>query len=132
MSTDPREEFPTAISEGTEKRPRGVGAGLMAGIIGIGCCVGPAVAALIGITSATVAIDTADSLYSDWGWAFKLAGVGAAAVAIGLSLRARRRCKTRPLSIGRYALIVVVTGLVTYGVLYGLTTWLGGLGDPPG
>lgn len=117
------------ISEGSDRRPRGVTAGLVAGIIGIGCCVGPAVAALTGITSATVAIDAANSLYSEWGWAFKLAGFVAAAVAIGLALRACRHCRTRPLGIGRYALIVGVTGLVTYGSLYGLTTWFGGFGD---
>jgi len=117
------------IGEEVDRRPRGLAAGLIAGIIGIGCCVGPAVAALTGITSAAVAIDAANSLYSEWGWAFKLAGLIAGGVAIGLSLKARRRCRTRPLGIGRYALIVVVTGLVTYGALYGLTTWLGGFGS---
>lgn len=117
------------IHEKAGPSPRGVIAGLIAGVVGIGCCVGPAVAALTGITSAAVAIDAANSLYSDWGWVFKLAGLLAAAAAVGLALRARRRCGTRPLGIGRYALIVVVTGLVTYGGLYGLTTWLGDLGD---
>jgi hypothetical protein len=29
----------------------------------------------------------------------------------------------------RYVLIVALTGTLTYGVLYWLTTWLGGLGD---
>lgn len=116
------------IGEATERRPRGVAAGLIAGIIAIGCCVGPAVAALTGITSAAVAIDAANSLYSEWGWAFKLAGLIAGGVAIAPSLRARRRCRTRALGIGRYALIVVVTGFVTYGALYGVTTWLGGFG----
>lgn len=55
--------------------PRGVVAGLIVGVVGIGCCVGRAVA-LTGITSAAVAMDVAHSLYSEWGWAFKLAGLG--------------------------------------------------------
>ncbi|MGH2750129.1 MAG: hypothetical protein ACRDK3_04555 [Actinomycetota bacterium] len=117
------------IQEETARPGRGIFAGVVAGVVGLGCCVGPAVAALTGITSAAVAIDAANSLYAEWGWAFKVAGVIAGAAAIGLSLRARLRCRSRPLGIGRYALIVIVTGLVTYGVLYGLTTWLGGLGD---
>lgn len=108
-----------------DRQPRGVVAGLVAGIVGIGCCVGPVVAALTGFTSAAVAIDAANFLYSEWGWAFRIAGLIAAAIAIGLSVRARRRCRSRPLGIVRYGLIVGVTGLVTYGAFYGLTTWLG-------
>jgi hypothetical protein len=115
--------------EEVDRQPRGVAAGLIAGIIGIGCCVGPAVVALTGITSAAVAIDTANSLYSQWGWAFKLAGFGAGGVAIAFALGSRRRCRTRPLGISRYALIVVITGLATYGTLYGVTTWLGRIRD---
>ncbi len=108
---------------------RGLVAGVIAGAVGIGCCVGPAVAALTGITSAAVAIDTANSLYSEWGWAFKLAGLASGVAAIALAMRSRRRCATRRLGLLRYALIVAVTGTVTYGALYGVTTWLGVLGD---
>lgn len=107
--------------------PRGVVAGLIAGVVGIGCCVGPAVAALTGITSAAVAIDVADSLYPEWRWAFKLAGLGLGGLAIGLTLRSRRRCGSRRLGLLRYSMIVAVTGLATYGAIYGLTTWLGDL-----
>lgn len=108
---------------------RGIVAGVAAGVVGIGCCVGPAVAALMGITSAAVAIDMANSLYSEWGWAFKLAGVTAGGAAIGLAFRSRRRCRSRPLRLGRYGLVVAVTGLLTYGALYGVTTWLGGVAE---
>ena len=116
------------ILEETGQPGRGIVAGLIAGVVGLGCCVGPAVAALAGFTSAAVAIDLANSLYSEWGWAFKLAGVTSGAVAIGLTLRSRRGCRTRSLGLPRYALIVTVTGVATYGALYGLTTWLGGFG----
>jgi hypothetical protein len=117
------------INEETGKPGRGIVAGVIAGVVGLGCCVGPAVAALTGFTSAAVAIDLADSLYSEWGWAFKLAGLTSGAAAIGLTLRSRRGCRTRSLGLLRYALIVAVTGVATYGALYGLTTWLGGLGE---
>ena len=117
------------IQEETGRPGRGFVAGLIAGVVGIGCCIGPAVAALTGIRSAAVAIDLANSLYSEWGWAFKLAGLASGTVAIGLTLRSRRGCRTRSLGFLRYALIVTVTGVATYGALYGLTTWLGGLGE---
>ena len=117
------------IQEETGRPGRGFVAGLIAGVVGIGCCIGPAVAALTGIRSAAVAIDLANSLYSEWGWAFKLAGLASGTVAIGLTLRSRRGCRTRSRGFLRYALIVTVTGVATYGALYGLTTWLGGLGE---
>lgn len=117
------------IHEETGRPGHGIVAGLIAGVVGIGCCVGPAVAALTGIMSAAVAIDLANSLYSEWGWAFKLAGLASGAMAIGLMLRSRRGCRTRSLGFFRYALIVTVTGVANYGALYGFTRWLGGLGE---
>jgi hypothetical protein len=113
----------------TGRPSRGLFAGAIAGVVSIGCCVGPAVAALTGIASAAVAIDAANFLYSEWGWAFKVAGVASGLAAIGLAFRSRRRCRARPLGLFRYALIVTITGMATYGLLYGVTTWLGGLGD---
>ncbi len=50
---------------------RGTVLGIGLGVVGLGCCVGPAVAALLGITTATVAVDLATGLYEKWGWAFK-------------------------------------------------------------
>jgi hypothetical protein len=115
--------------EETGRPSRGLFAGAIAGVVGIGCCVGPAVTALMGITSAAVAIDAANFLYSEWGWAFKFAGVASGLAAIGLAFRSRRRCQARPLGVFRCALIVTITGVAMYGLLYGVTTWLGGLGD---
>jgi hypothetical protein len=43
--------------EETGRPSRGLFGGVIAGVVGIGCCVGPAVAALMGITSAAIAID---------------------------------------------------------------------------
>ncbi len=108
----------------------GVRAGLLAGTIGILCCVGPTVAALLGLTSAAVAVDLANDLYSDWGWAFKLAGrrhrgrgvlVG---TPTGGVVPGRRTPEPHAV---RDRLSLVGTGVLTYLALYALTTWLGTL-----
>lgn len=127
-SVTPDPSLPMSRAE-TDRRAHGLLAGVIAGVVGIGCCVGPAVAALTGITSAAVALDAANSLYSEWGWAFKLAGFGSGLVAILLAYRSRRRCRTRPLGLFKYAVIVALTGTLTYAALYGVTTWLGDLAD---
>lgn len=103
---------------------RGLLAGVVAGVIGLGCCVGPAVAALLGLTSATAAIGVAENLYSEWGWAFKAA---AAFFALAAIIRARRRrsCSSSTSGIGRFAVVLAVTALVTYALLYAATSWLG-------
>ncbi len=106
----------------------GVRAGLLAGTIGILCCVGPTVAALLGLTSAAVAVDLANDLYSDWGWAFKLAGAVTAGAAFWLARRRAGSCPVdeRP-NLMRFAIVLVGTGVLTYLALYALTTWLGTL-----
>lgn len=103
----------------------GLGAGLVAGTVGLACCVGPAAAAAVGVVSAATAADVAYDLYGSWGWAFKLAG---AAVGIGLIVRARRRaqaCSAGPGRVRRFAVVVAISGVATYGALYALTTYLG-------
>lgn len=104
---------------------RGLFAGIAAGFVGLACCVGPAVAALLGITSAAVAVDVANNLYGNWGWAFKLAGAGVGLGAILLARRRSRACGIERPRLGRFAATLAVTGVVTYGVLYALTTWAG-------
>lgn len=104
---------------------RGVVAGLLAGVVALGCCVGPAVAALIGVTSAAVAIDVATDLYNEWGWAFKLAGLAFAGVAVGITVTQSRSCSTQKPRLRRFVAILGVSAIATYGVLYGATTWLG-------
>lgn len=127
----PLRAVPAALAKTGEREGghgRGIAAGLLAGVVGIGCCVGPAVAALVGVTSAAVAIDVANDLYSTWGWAFKILGGISAAGAI---LLARRRVRTCNIggrtSLVRYSLVVIGVGLLTYASLYATTTWLGEL-----
>jgi hypothetical protein len=86
------------------------------------------VAALLGLTSAAVAADLAAGLYSEWGWAFKLAGVGFATGALWVARRRARTCPAdeRP-NLRRFAVILVASGVASYALLYALTTWLGSL-----
>lgn len=114
----------TSIERAAEPRHRSVVAGVVAGIIALGCCVGPAVAALVGITSATVAVDLATDLYGTWGWLFKLAGVVFGAAAVLITVRRRRACGAKP-RVWRSVGVVAVVGVATYSLLYAGTTWLG-------
>lgn len=98
--------------------------GVAAGVVALGCCVGPTVAALVGITSAAVAVDVSTDLYGRWGWAFKLAGLLFGAAAVVVSARRRAACRAEP-RVWRTIGIVALAGGVTYSLLYGTTTWLG-------
>lgn len=104
---------------------RGFVAGIGAGVLAIGCCVGPGVAALLGITSAAVAVNLATDLYENWGWAFKLAGSTLVAVAVWLGVRASLRCSSSKPQLLRFVAILLVTAVATYGGLYAGTSWLG-------
>jgi hypothetical protein len=110
---------------------RGVLAGSAAGLVGIFCCVGPAAAALLGALSAESAIDLATDLYGDWAWAFRLAGA-AAGLAFIMLARRRAACAIGAPALKRFVSVLVVSALVTYGVLYGVTTWLGNVADGSG
>ena len=110
---------------------RGLLAGAAAGLVGIFCCVGPAAAALLGVLSAESAIDLATDLYGDWAWAFRLAGAGAGVALITLARR-RAACALGAPALKRFVSVLVVSALVTYGVLYGVTTWLGNVAEGSG
>jgi hypothetical protein len=104
--------------------------GVAAGVVALGCCVGPAVAALVGVTSGAFALDLATDLYSQWGWAFKIAGAGVGLIAFARARSRMRACSTEGGSgLKRFAAVVIVSGLATYGALYGVTTWLGGFAN---
>ena len=104
--------------------------GAIAGLIGIGCCVYPVTLALLGLSSAAAAVALANNLYDEWGWAFKSAGAAFALGALWIQRRRARACPVdaRP-SLTRTVLWVAATGLVTYAVFYGFTTWLGTLAE---
>ncbi len=114
---------------GAPTAKRGFIAGLIAGTVGLGCCVGPATAALLGLSSGAYAVDLATNLYARWGWAFKLAGAVLAGAAVFSARRKAAACSIQKPRLGRFAAIVGLTGLVTYGLLYGVTTLLGAIPD---
>jgi hypothetical protein len=108
--------------------PRSALLGGIAGLIGIGCCVYPVALVLLGLSSAVAAVDLANVLFHEWGWAFKSVGAAFALVALWIQRRRARACPVdaRP-SLARNALWIVAAGVATYAVFYGFTTWLGSL-----
>ncbi len=93
--------------------------GVLAGTIGLGCCVYPIVLALVGVSSATAAVDLGNSLYGTWGWAFKGAAVAFAGGALWIQHRRAKVCELdrRP-DLKRIALWLVGSGLAAYALLY--------------
>jgi len=127
------EAHPAAASDRPEApaalRPRRSALlGALAGLIGIGCCVYPVVLVLAGLSSAAAAVDLANVLFDEWGWAFRSAGAAFAVAALWIQRRRARACpvQVRP-SVARNALWIGVVGVATYGAFYVLTTWLGSL-----
>lgn len=112
------EARPDARGQRSERK-RGIALGVLAGLLGLGCCVAPTAAALLGLTSAAAAVDVGNLLYGDWGWAFKGAAVAFAVAAVWMQRRRAAACSVdrRP-DIRRLTLWLVVTGLGAYGLAY--------------
>jgi hypothetical protein len=123
-----RSETAAPPSRGTEERRSGVRLGVLAGAIGLGCCLYPVALVLLGISSAASAVSLGRFLYGNWGWAFRLAAVTFAAAALALNRRRARSCPAdrRP-HLGRTAAWLIGSGIVTYALLYAVTTALGRL-----
>jgi len=100
--------------------------GAIAGAIGLGCCLYPVVLVLVGLSTASAALDLGNRLFAEWGWAFKLSGVAFAAGALWVQHRRARTCSAdaRP-GLVRNAAVIAIVALLTYASLYGVTTWLG-------
>ncbi len=102
--------------------------GLTAGAVGMLCCLGPTVLALVGAVGAGTAYLWATDLYAGYAWWFRLAGL---AVAVGLvvwALRRRQACSLGGAKAARRnLLLVLLVGVATYGAIYALTTWAGQL-----
>ena len=98
--------------------------GLTGGLVGILCCVGPTVLALLGMVSAGTAFAWSTDLYDNHAWWFRLGGLVVLATLVWFSLRRRGQCSIA--GVRRWRLLGVVgVAVATYGVLYALTTWLG-------
>lgn len=101
--------------------------GAVGGLVGILCCVGPMVLALIGIVSASTAFVWATDLYDNYAWWFRLAGVGVLVLLTWRSLRRRHQCSVAGVRRLRWRLLGVAgIAVAMYVTLYALTTWLGG------
>jgi hypothetical protein len=102
--------------------------GLVSGLVGMLCCVGPTVLALLGVVSAGTAFVWATDLYDGYAWLFRLAGLAVLGALVWWSLRRRRMCSLDGVR-GAWKRIAAALGtaVVSYGLLYAVTTWLGTL-----
>lgn len=100
--------------------------GIVAGVTGLLCCVGPTVLALLGIVSAGTAFVWATDLYDGYSWLFRLASLAVLAGLVLWALRRRDQCTLGGVRRAwpRLALALGVA-VGTYLVLYAVTTWLG-------
>jgi hypothetical protein len=100
--------------------------GLTGGLMGILCCAGPAVLALLGIVSAGTAFAWATTLYDNDAWWFRLGGLVVLVVLVWVSLRRRNQCSVAGVRRWRWRLLAVLGIAVgTYLALYAVTTGLG-------
>ena len=100
--------------------------GLTGGLVGILCCVGPTVLALLGLVSAGTAFAWATNLYDNHAWWFRLGGLVVLVGLVWWSLRRRNQCSLAGVRRWRWRLLAVLAVAVgTYVALYWLTTWLG-------
>jgi hypothetical protein len=100
--------------------------GVTGGLVGILCCVGPTVLALLGIVSAGTAFAWATTLYDDHAWWFRLGGLAVLVLLGWISLRRRDQCSIAGVRRWRWRLLgIVAVAAATYGALYAVTTWLG-------
>ncbi len=100
--------------------------GIVAGVTGILCCVGPALLALLGVVSAGTAFAWSTDLYGGYAWWFRLGGLMVLVVLVWWSLRRQNRCSlTGVRQMWRRLGATVAIAVATYAVLYGVTTWLG-------
>ncbi|GAA5125308.1 hypothetical protein [Haloechinothrix salitolerans] len=100
--------------------------GITGGLVGILCCVGPTALALLGVVSAGTAFAWATTLYDDYAWWFRLAGLAVLVLLVWWNLRRRDQCSIAGVKRWRVRLVgVLVIAVATYALLYGVTTWLG-------
>lgn len=110
-------------------RERGLPAvrmGLLAGIAGLLCCVGPTVLALVGVVSAGTAFVWANDLYDGYAWWFRLGGLALLGMLVVVALRRRNQCSLGGVRRNWWRLALALgVAVATYLLLYAVTTWLG-------
>ncbi len=105
---------------------KGILFGLASGFVAITCCVSPVVFVLLGIATAAEAVTLGDTLYYEYGWYFRTAGLIVAVIAVVLFLRGRNQCSIRGAYNYRWMLVILVaSGAATYAGLFWFTKYLG-------
>lgn len=106
----------------------GIGLGLLSGLVGMLCCVTPAVLVLFGLTTASAAVSLGTRWYAQYAWTLRGIALALAGAGIMLHLRRRNACSLRG-ARANLGLIVTtfIVGVLTYAAFYGFTTWLGRL-----
>lgn len=100
--------------------------GMLAGLTGILCCVGPTVLAMVGVVGAGTAYAWANTLYDGYAWLFRLAGLLVLAGLVAWSLKRRNQCTlVGARRVWPKLAMSLGIAVLTYAVLYALTTWLG-------
>lgn len=103
----------------------GLKIGLLAGLVGISCCVSPVVMVLLGLASVSFAISLGNTLYYQYGWYFRAAALALAAAGVIGILRGRNACTLRGARAQwRLFLTVALAMAIVYGSLYWLTSHL--------
>lgn len=102
--------------------------GLAGGLVGLVCCVGPTVLALLGVVSGATALAWGNDLYDGYAWWFRLAGLMTLALLVVVALRRRNACSIRGVRAQRLRILsALAIAVVTYAALYAGTTALGAL-----
>lgn len=126
MSSRAERDTPGGTSPPRGRGPSVWGAGLSGGFVGLLCCVGPTMLALLGVISAGTAFTWSTDLYNTYAWPFRIAGLAVLGGLVWWSLHRRRACNLAGIRRWRVRLLAVLgVGVATYAALYGLTTWLG-------
>jgi len=119
---------PPTTRDATSSGLPAVRIGLLAGVTGILCCVGPTVLALLGVISAGTAFAWATDLYDGSAWWFRLGGLLVLVALVLWSLRRRHQCSVAGARrVWRRLAATLVIAAATYVLLYAVTTWLGTL-----
>lgn len=122
---DPGTRSPAASAWSDPPEPPQWRIGVLAGVTGILCCVGPTVLAAVGVISGATALSWGNTLYDGYAWWFRLAGLAVLAGLVGWSLRRQRACTLAGVRRIRLRLLGLLTvAVATYAGLYALTSWL--------